>query len=487
MKDTLPRLFLLLFCAVVCLWLSPAALADNGAFTIPPNTTHIEAEAFAGCSGMTSVTIPAGVKSIDKNAFAGCPNLTDVYFEMTFEKFKQSDLYVDIGNEALMFSVLHFSDGQIALPVSERLFPDDVFRDYVASTFDTDQNGLLSQNEIDAVTQIRFPGDFDHHIPIASLKGIEYFGNLTTLMCQFSDLSALDVSKNTKLEVLYVGQDQIRELELTHNPKLRALSCVYSQLDNLDVTQNPLLEYLYCSGNGLDWLDLTNNPKLLVLYSHYNGLKSLNLSANTALQELYISNNELTSLNLTNNTALESLDCRWNHLTNLNVGGCSAMKSILCGYNMLSSINLQSCTSLVEFSCSSNSLTALNVGNCRNLQYLFCWRNNLSSVNLSQNTALVRVNLSANNSLSSLTLGSMQNLEMLWVQNTKLSSLNISNCPTIVLAYRQGTRYDFGREGMQIDNGNWYGYQYGSGLNPGSTSPVDHCQFCVDKATQLTA
>ena len=76
MKDALLRLFLLLFCAVVCLWLSPAALADNGAFTIPPNTTHIEAEAFAGCLGMTSVSIPPSVASIGENAFSGCDNLS---------------------------------------------------------------------------------------------------------------------------------------------------------------------------------------------------------------------------------------------------------------------------------------------------------------------------------------------------------------------------------------------------------------------------
>ncbi|MDR2138715.1 MAG: leucine-rich repeat protein, partial [Tannerella sp.] len=49
--------------------------------TIPIGVTSIEAYAFAYCSGLTSVTIPAGVTSIGNLAFYDCSGLTDVTVE----------------------------------------------------------------------------------------------------------------------------------------------------------------------------------------------------------------------------------------------------------------------------------------------------------------------------------------------------------------------------------------------------------------------
>lgn len=56
-------------------------LTNVGAeITIPENITSIEALAFCGCSGLTSVTIPASVTSIGRSAFRECINLTTVNF-----------------------------------------------------------------------------------------------------------------------------------------------------------------------------------------------------------------------------------------------------------------------------------------------------------------------------------------------------------------------------------------------------------------------
>ena len=48
--------------------------------TIPESVTHIDYEAFSGCSGLTSVTIPESVISIGGGAFEGCSGLTSVEF-----------------------------------------------------------------------------------------------------------------------------------------------------------------------------------------------------------------------------------------------------------------------------------------------------------------------------------------------------------------------------------------------------------------------
>ena len=46
--------------------------------TIPNSVTIIGADAFCGCTGLTSITIPGSVTSIGRYAFAACISLTDV-------------------------------------------------------------------------------------------------------------------------------------------------------------------------------------------------------------------------------------------------------------------------------------------------------------------------------------------------------------------------------------------------------------------------
>lgn len=55
----------------------------EGEFTIPDSATSIDARAFYGCTGITSITIPSGVTNIDINAFAGCTELTIVNWNAT--------------------------------------------------------------------------------------------------------------------------------------------------------------------------------------------------------------------------------------------------------------------------------------------------------------------------------------------------------------------------------------------------------------------
>ena len=68
------------------------------------------------------------------------------------------------------------------LAISEDNFPDEMFRKYVTDRFDIDENGSLSQEEIDAVTDIGIDVTF-----ISSLKGIEVFTKLSSLNVRMTD------------------------------------------------------------------------------------------------------------------------------------------------------------------------------------------------------------------------------------------------------------------------------------------------------------
>ena len=96
---------------------------------------------------------------------------------------------------------------EMRVPINEKYFPDEIFREYV-SEFDTNGDNWLSQNERDKVTEIDVSSK-----EIGSLKGIEKFKNLETLDCHniyclntvdghYDWLTELDVSQNTKLKKL---------------------------------------------------------------------------------------------------------------------------------------------------------------------------------------------------------------------------------------------------------------------------------------------
>ena len=123
------------------------------------------------------------------------------------------------------------------IEISEENFPDENFREYVGSAeIDTDEDGYLSDDEIEAVTEIDVM-DMD----IEDLTGIGYFTALKTLYADGNKLTELDLSKNTALDYL---------------------SCSDNQLTELDLGENTALTTLYCGGNQLTELDLRNNTKL---------------------------------------------------------------------------------------------------------------------------------------------------------------------------------------------------------------------------------
>ena len=62
--------------------------------------------------------------------------------------------------------------------INSKNFPDKVFREYVSENFDKDNNGSLSDAEIQAITYI----DVEKY-GISDLKGIELFVKLSYLNC----------------------------------------------------------------------------------------------------------------------------------------------------------------------------------------------------------------------------------------------------------------------------------------------------------------
>ncbi len=119
------------------------------------------------------------------------------------------------------------------LLVIETAIPDAIFRAYIAENFDTDGDGLLSAEEIAAVTEIDVGGK-----GISTLSGVEHFTELTSLYCASNSLTTLNVSALKKLILLSCDNNSITALDVRSNTALKVLTCEYNNLIALDLSQN---------------------------------------------------------------------------------------------------------------------------------------------------------------------------------------------------------------------------------------------------------
>lgn len=184
---------------------------------------------------------------------------------------------------------LRFSCGStevtLALSVSEKIFinetnfPDANFRAFISANYDTGSKGYLTPAEISAITRMDCGW-----LNIADLTGIGHFTALTDLYCYGNSLTALDVSRNTKLQRLSCGMNY--------------------DLDSLVLGELPELIALLCSETAISSLDVSGCGALRNLQCYYTDIFALDLSGNTALEWLYCSNTKLTALDLSANTAL---------------------------------------------------------------------------------------------------------------------------------------------------------------------------------------
>jgi hypothetical protein len=102
--------------------------------------------------------------------------------------------------------------------------------------------------------------------------------NLEILIGTDNQISALDVTNNTMLTTLEVGNNQLSTLDLTNNTQLSVLECYANQLTALDVSNNLLLTKLVCGFNQIPSLDLSAHAVLNYFACQSNNMTSLNVA-----------------------------------------------------------------------------------------------------------------------------------------------------------------------------------------------------------------
>ena len=329
-----------------------------------------------------------------------------------------------------------YPGGDVAIDAAH--FPDDVFRQYVKSTFDTDNDDILDNNE--AYQDI----DIDvSNMGIADLTGLGYFHSLKTLKCNDNQLTQLDLSffsyrlkkvecyhnqlsqeamdatlqgllkTGTKDEhAMFVAYDNASSSEHNARPSDEAVNDANKML--WDVWAYNGNSYTAVSPTALDInaanfpdqafrtyisekIDKDNDGKLscdertAVRYINVNNKGITDLTGIACFENLiwlYCELNLLNTLDLTANTKLQELRCSASQLTSLQIASESPLQILSCASNLLTELNVSDFTGLTELDCSRNLLTRLDVSQNTLLKRLECDYNNLGLLIVRNNTDL---------------------------------------------------------------------------------------------------
>ena len=217
---------------------------------------------------------------------------------------------------------------QADVEINATNFPDEVFRNWLLERTSYGRDGIITDDEIAGITKISIT-----ERELTNLKGIEFFTELTSLICRFTQVTTLDLSKNTALTKLYCDHNQLTYLNISKCTALEMVRCGNNQLTSLNVTNNPALAILICFDNQLTRLNVSKCTALETLECGNNRLTTLDVSKNKVLRALNCGNNRLTVLDVSNNTKLQNLFCNQNQLTALDVSKNTDLNDIMCFCN----------------------------------------------------------------------------------------------------------------------------------------------------------
>lgn len=188
----------------------------------------------------------------------------------------------------------------------------------------------------------------------ANLINLHIAGNNIKTVKGISDLS--------RLQGIEIYNTQLSSLDLTKNTKLTTVSC--SGNNKLAVLKVPkTLKSLLCSNNSsLKTLDVSGCKGLVSLYASDNNLKSINVKKNTNLTDISLAGNKkLTSVNVTKNKKLKYLNVSVTGVKKLNLTKNTKLTSLSCYETKISNLNLKKNKKLNSLSIYGTKIKKLNL------------------------------------------------------------------------------------------------------------------------------
>lgn len=259
---------------------------------------------------------------------------------------------------------------------------------------------------------------------------VEIDGALIAIDCKGAQLTEIDCSSATELQLLEVSENELQRIDLSACANLRYAYMMNNQIDILVVGQLRALEEFNVSFNKINSVDLRPLASLKSFSCDRNMVEDLVLSGNPLLEKLYCKKNKIKSLDLSNQSKLTELSCEGNKIERLDLSHAPNLRTLYAKDNAMTSVDLSVNKSLEEINLSSNKLSKLNTELCPQLLELYCFDNELSELNLAQNKQLTTLSCGGN-MLQRLDLSDFKLLESLSVSFNQLEEIKLSGCSAL--------------------------------------------------------
>lgn len=207
---------------------------------------------------------------------------------------------------------------------SQVMINDSLFlQALIAQNVDTNQDGQIQFAEAEAVAELRVES-----FPITDFSGIEAFSNLTYLKIFRSLADTLDLTNNSKLVEVNLGDNELRAVHLNGLQQLSELSIRNNELDHLNLDGLTSLTEIDIENNHISNINLSQLTDLTKLDLDKNELDTIDLSNNPRITNLHLSNNNFTSIEVRHLKNLVALVLHGCPITTLDVMGLENLRSL---------------------------------------------------------------------------------------------------------------------------------------------------------------
>ncbi len=195
------------------------------------------------------------------------------------------------------------------------LIPDINFeKSLITQGLDNIQDGKVLTSNISSLKLFRM-----EHARVKDMTGLESFVSVENLFLWDNDFTKINLSQNTKLKILGLSECPLSSIDLSNNTELVEIDFQHNSTRGNDPT------YAFGKTTGFTSLDLSKNTKLERIYVWMNRLTALDVSMCPNLTDLWLSGgygdrrsgNPIESIDLSKNpkfNVLVASDCNLKYL-----------------------------------------------------------------------------------------------------------------------------------------------------------------------------
>lgn len=257
-------------------------------------------------------------------------------------------------------------------------------------------------------------------LDLSLVKNLRSINITNCLSLSFLNLKNLDNLQKVDINGDY--NSYLKAIDFSDNINLKTIYW-NGKLNAIDISKNTALEDVFLSSQDLSILDISKNTRLKKLTIFKNNINAIDFSSNTEIETLYLSEIKMMDANFSNNSKLKDLKIYGGSLTSIKLPEISYLEKIDLSGCKISNLDLSKQFSLIEMRLNENLLENLDFSNNKNLKFLMIFKQ----------PSVKSLDIRLNPNLEIFWFDYLDNLESLYIKNNKKQNFSESynSCPKL--------------------------------------------------------